>query len=40
MDLRDWSKSNTEYGKKLLDSGIEGARSGQEAFLNGKSLTP
>lgn len=40
MDLREWSKSNAEYGRKLLDSGIEGARSGQEAFLNGKSLTP
>lgn len=40
MDLREWSKSNAEYGRRLLDSGIEGARSGQEAFLNGKSLTP
>ena len=40
MDLREWSKTNAEYGKRLLDSGIEGARSGQEAFLNGKSLTP
>lgn len=40
MDLREWSKSNAEYGRKLLDSGIEGARSGQEAYLNGKSLTP
>jgi len=40
MDLYKWSKSNADYGRRLLDSGIEGVRSGQEAFLNGKSLTP
>ena len=40
MDLREWSKSSAEYGRRLLDSGIEGARSGQERFLDGKSLTP
>jgi hypothetical protein len=40
MDLRKWSKSSTEYGRELLHSGIEGARSGREAFLNGESLTP
>ena len=40
MDLREWSKSNVDYGKRLLDSGIEGARSGGEAFLKGKPLTP
>jgi len=40
MDLRKWSKSNAAYGRRLLDSGIEGARSGREAFLNGESLTP
>jgi hypothetical protein len=40
MDLRKWSTSNADYGRRLLDSGIEGARSGQEAFLDGKSLTP
>src|SRR5271169_1633774 len=40
MDLRDWSKSKLEYGRKVLDSGLEGARSGREAFLDGRSLTP
>jgi hypothetical protein len=40
MDLYSWSKANADYGRRLLDSGIEGARSGEEAFLNGKSLTP
>jgi len=40
MDLRKWSKSNADYGRELLHSGIDGARSGREAFLNGESLTP
>ncbi len=40
MNLRKWSSSNTDYGRELLHSGIEGARSGREAFLNGESLTP
>ncbi len=40
MDLRVWSKSSSDYGRKLLDSGIEGAHSGEEAFLGGKPLTP
>ena len=40
MDLREWSKSNAEYGEKLVSSGIEGARSGGESFLNGESLSP
>ncbi|MBZ5681518.1 MAG: hypothetical protein LAO24_15570 [Acidobacteriia bacterium] len=40
MGLRDWSKSNVDYGLKVVNSGIEGARSGREAFLHGESLTP
>jgi len=40
MDLYKWSKSNADYGRRLVDSGIEGACSGEEAFLDGKSLTP
>ena len=40
MDLRKWSKSNADYGRDVLHSGIEGARSGREAFLNGESITP
>jgi hypothetical protein len=40
MDLGKWTKSSADYGRRLLDSGIEGARSGQEAFLHGKPLTP
>jgi hypothetical protein len=40
MDLRGWSKSNAEYGRRLLDSGIAGVRSGREEFLNGEPLAP
>jgi len=40
MHLCEWSKSSADYGRKLFDSGIEGARSGREAFLNGEPLTP
>lgn len=40
MTLREWSKSEVEYGLKLFNSGVEGARSGGETFLHGKSLEP
>lgn len=40
MDLREWSKSEVEYGRKILDSGLRGVRSGEEEFLNGRPLTP
>ncbi len=40
MDLREWSKSNSDYGRELLHSGIEGARAGGETFFNGESLAP
>lgn len=40
MGIRQWSKYEVEYGRKVLDSGLDGARSGREAFLNGRSLTP
>jgi hypothetical protein len=40
MSVREWSQSEVEYGRKVLDSGLEGARSGREAFLNGRPLTP
>jgi len=40
MDLREWSKSSVDYGRELFYSGIEGARSSGEAFLDGEPLTP
>ena len=40
MELGEWVKSNVDYGRRLVDSGIEGARSGQEEFFDGKPVTP
>ena len=40
MTLRQWSSSSLHYGRKLLDSGLEGARSGELAFLGGTRLSP
>jgi hypothetical protein len=40
MSVGNWVKSNVDYGRRLVDSGINGARSGQEEFLNGEPLTP
>ncbi|HYU48038.1 MAG TPA: hypothetical protein VEK84_17885 [Terriglobales bacterium] len=40
MRVSEWSKSNIDYGLKLLDSGLEGARSAEGAFLQGKPLAP
>lgn len=40
MILSNWSRSEFEYGRRVLNSGLEGARSGREAFLSGRSLTP
>ena len=40
MKVSEWSKSSIDYGKKLLDSGLEGARSGEGAFLHGEPLAP
>jgi hypothetical protein len=33
MNLVEWSKSNLDYGRKLVDSAVEGARAGEEEFL-------
>ena len=40
MGWRKWSTSNLEYGRKVFSSGLEGARSGREAFLQGRSFSP
>jgi hypothetical protein len=40
MGLLSWSRMSAEYGRKMVNSGLEGARSGREAFLNGRPLTP
>ena len=40
MTVREWSRFNLDYGRRLVDSGMKGARSAEESFLNGKPLTP
>jgi hypothetical protein len=40
MTVTEWSKSNIDYGRKLLDSGLEAARSAEGEFLHGKPLAP
>jgi|SRR4051812_31572327 hypothetical protein len=40
MNFSQWTKSNSDYGRKLLDSGLEGARSGEEEFLDGQPIAP
>jgi hypothetical protein len=40
MNLREWSQSEVEFGRKVVNSGLAGARSGREAFLDGRPLTP
>ena len=40
MALGSWSKAEFEYGKKVLNSGLEGARSGKDTFLRGERLSP
>jgi hypothetical protein len=40
MALGEWVKSNVDYGRRLVSSGIEGARSGQDEYLDGEPLAP
>jgi len=40
MGLGKRLQARVNYGEKVLNSGLEGARVGREAFLNGRSLTP
>jgi hypothetical protein len=40
MTAHQWLKSEAKYGRNVLHAGLEGSRSGREAFLNGRPLTP
>jgi hypothetical protein len=40
MDVMEWSRSNVDYGRKLVDSAMEGARTGEREFLKHESLAP
>ena len=40
MSFLEWSKSSVDYGRKLVDSAVEGGRSGEGEFLQDSSLVP
>lgn len=40
MTAQQWLESEIKYGRRVLHAGMEGTRSGREAFLNGRPLTP
>jgi hypothetical protein len=39
MNLLEWSKYEVDYGRKLMDSAMEGARRGEGEFLENESLS-
>ena len=40
MNVLAWSKSEIDYGRQVVNSGLEGAHPGREMFLREKPLTP
>jgi hypothetical protein len=38
MNVVEWSESNVDYGRKLVNSALEGARTGENEFLKEESL--
>ncbi|MGC1649678.1 MAG: hypothetical protein WA741_27960 [Candidatus Sulfotelmatobacter sp.] len=40
MKFMEWSKSSVDYGQRLVNSALEGAREGEEDFLKEESLSP
>ena len=34
MNFVEWSKSSLDYGRKLVDSAVDGARAGEDEFLD------
>ncbi|MFZ0733870.1 MAG: hypothetical protein WAM79_16225 [Candidatus Sulfotelmatobacter sp.] len=38
MNVVEWSRSSVDYGRKLVDSALEGARTGESEFLKEESL--
>jgi hypothetical protein len=40
MTLSEWSKSNVDYGRKLVNSAAKGARAAEDEFLNDEPLVP
>lgn len=40
MNFVQWSRSSVDYGRKLVDSAVEGARTGERKFLEEESIGP
>jgi len=40
MNFVEWSESTVDYGKKLVNSAVEGALDGEKDFLREEPLTP
>src|SRR5271169_1857896 len=40
MNFLEWSKSSVDYGQKLVNSAIEGAREGEDEFLKDEPFSP
>ena len=40
MTIQEWSRYELDYGRRLVNSGVEGARTGGEEFLHGEPLAP
>lgn len=40
MNFLEWSKDSVEYGRRLVDSALEGARTGEDDFLHEEPLAP
>lgn len=38
MNIVEWSKCEVNYGRKLMDSAVEGARQGEDKFLKDEPL--
>jgi len=40
MTFVEWSKSSADYGRKLMNSAVEGARTGEDEFVQEVPLAP
>lgn len=40
MSFLEWQRSNVDYGRKLVSSAVEGARAGEDKFLQDEPLAP
>lgn len=38
MNFLEWSKSKVDYGRRLMDSAVDGARTGEDELLKDESL--